>query len=106
MPAVEVTGVGDVEVTHEFAEVAERSFRQKMEVVVHEDISMQFDAIDVQGLKEDAKEGPAVVVILKNVSPFVSAAGNVVYRSRILYSQRSGHGFFYGKKRYLSTIKI
>jgi len=49
---VEVTGVGNIEVTHEFAEVAERSLHQKVEMVVHEDIGMQFDGIYVQGLEE------------------------------------------------------
>jgi hypothetical protein len=39
--AVKVTGVGDIEVTHEFAEVAERGLHQEVEMIVHENIGVE-----------------------------------------------------------------
>jgi len=106
MPAVEKSGIGDVEVAHEFAEVAERGLHQKMEMVVHENIGVEFYGIDVQGLEEDAEKRFPVFFTLKDVFSFISPARYVVHRARILDTQWPGHSSFYNKSSVVSTIKI
>jgi len=92
--------------THEFAKVSERGLHQEMEVVVHEDIGVELDGIDVQGQGDHVKEFFSILIIHKNVSPLISPARYVIYRARKLDSQWSGHGFFYCNSLALSTIKI
>ena len=61
-------------------------------MVVHEDIGVEEDRIDVQGLGEDVQKCLAVVIIPEDVSSLVSAARHMVHRAWILDAQRSGHG--------------
>jgi len=42
VPAIEIAGVGDVEVAHEFGEIGYLSFHQQMEMVGHKDIGVEF----------------------------------------------------------------
>lgn len=41
MAAVKGAGVGDIEVAHKFAQVAERGFHQEMEMVAHKNIDVK-----------------------------------------------------------------
>lgn len=104
--AVEVASVSDIKMAHEFAEVAERCLHQQVEMIVHENICVEFDAIDVQGLEEDAKELCSVLIIQEDVSTFVPSAGYVIDRSGILDTQWSGHDLLYDKFFFLSIMKI
>jgi len=45
---IKEAGIGDIEVTHEFGEIAKRSFHQQMEMVRHQDIGMELDRVDVE----------------------------------------------------------
>lgn len=46
--AVEVGGVGDVEVSHEFGKVGLRGLHDQMKVVAHEDVGMKSDLVDLE----------------------------------------------------------
>jgi len=50
--AIKVTGVGDIEVAHKFAEVAERGLHKNVKMIVHENIGVELDGIDVKGQGE------------------------------------------------------
>lgn len=77
-----------------------------MEMVVHKDIGLEDDRVDVLGLEENAQKRTAVVIISEDISSLVSATRHMVYRARILNSQRSGHTLFYSGTLGLSTVKI
>jgi hypothetical protein len=42
---VEVPRIADIKVSHEFPEVSQGSFEQKMEMVTHEDITVKLNGI-------------------------------------------------------------
>jgi len=95
VPAIEGTGVGDVEMAHEFAEVAEWCLYQEMKVIAHQDVSMELDGIDVNGLGNEAQENPPVLIVFKDIPPLVATAGYVVNGAGILDAQWSSHTHFY-----------
>jgi len=84
VPTVEESGVGDVEMAHELAKIAERSFNQKVEVIVHEDIGMKFDGVDIEGLGKYAEKGLPVFIVKEDFSAFIPPARDVIHRARIL----------------------
>jgi hypothetical protein len=45
MAPVEVPRVADIKLPHEFTEVSQGSFEQKMEMVAHEDITVKLNGI-------------------------------------------------------------
>jgi hypothetical protein len=106
VPAVEVPGVTDIEMAHEFGKIPQWRFHQQMEMVVHEDIGVEYDRVDVQGLGENTQKCFAVVIIPEDVSSLISAARDMVHSAWILDAQLSGHIFFYRELLVLSTIKI
>jgi hypothetical protein len=88
---VVITGVGDIEVTHEFGEIAQGCLYQQMEVVGHDDIAAQLDAVDVEGLDEVFKKASSVGVVFKDVLLFVPSAGDVIHGTGILDAKRPSH---------------
>ena len=85
MPPVEVTGIGNVEVAHEFTEIPQGGLQKKVEVVVHKNVAKELDAVDVQRLDKDLQEAFSVGIVSEDVFPLVPSAGNVIYGTRILY---------------------
>jgi len=81
--AVEGVGVGDIEVSHEFAEVAKRGFHQKMEMIAHDDIGIKLDGIDIERRGENAKKFYPIPIILEDVLPFIFPARYVINCSGI-----------------------
>jgi hypothetical protein len=92
VPPVIVAGIGDVEVTHEFAKVALGCLDEQMEVVIHENVAVKLDTIYGKRLKEDLEEAFPVVVVSEDFAPFIATARNVIHRAVILNPQGSGHG--------------
>jgi hypothetical protein len=92
VPPVIVAGIGDVEVTHEFAEVALGCLYEQMEVVVHENIAVKFDAIYGERLQKYLEKAFPVVVVSEDFAPFIATACNVIHRAVILNPQGSCHG--------------
>ena len=43
MPSIVITGIGDVELAHEFGKVAVWGLYEQMKVVGHEDITVKLD---------------------------------------------------------------
>lgn len=105
--AVEVAGVGDVEVAHEFAQVAERGFNQKMEMVGHQDEAVKPDGIDFHGLRKGIEKILPVCVIFEDFFPFIPTAGDVIECAGVLYAEWAGHCMLYNMAGpILSTLKI
>ncbi len=89
--AIVVSNVDNIEVPHEFRKVAERGFHQEVEVVRHEDVAMQFDGVDIEGLVQHEKEAASICVIPKDVFLFIAAARDVVNSIGILYAEGARH---------------
>ena len=75
---VEIGGVGDVEVAHEFLQICLRRRDDKMEMVAHEDKGDEADLIDLKRPGKELKEFPSVGITPKDVLPSVPSAGDVV----------------------------
>ncbi len=43
VPPVEVSDIGNIEVAHEFGKISQWRFDQQMEVIVHQDVAVEFD---------------------------------------------------------------
>jgi len=91
MATVVIAGVGDIEVTNEFGEVAQGCLCQQMEVVGHEDIAAQLNVVDVEGLGEVFEEASPVGVVFIDGLLFVPPAGDVIDRTGILNAKRPSH---------------
>ena len=63
-----------------------------MKVIGHEDVTAEFDGVDIDGLVQDAKETLAVGIVLEDVLAIIAAAGDVVYSAFVLDAQGAGHG--------------
>ena len=92
MSTVEISYVGDIEMAHEFGQVPERGLDQKMEMVGHQNVAVEFDGIEVDGLIELLQETAAIRVIAVNILFFIAATGDVIYSVGVLDAKRSGHG--------------
>jgi hypothetical protein len=88
---IEGAGVGDVEVAHELGKVPQGRFDEQMKVVRHQHVAVQLDFVDRQGLGEKLEKSLSVRIVLKDVSLFISAAGDVVDGTGVLNPQGSGH---------------
>ena len=75
---VEVDGIGDAEVAHEFLKVCARGFDDEMKMVGHKDEGEQMDLIDFKGAGKKVEKLLSVVVSEKNMLPSVAPAGDVV----------------------------
>jgi len=50
VPPVKVTRVDNIEMAHEFGEIAEGSLGEQMKVVGHEDVAVKLDDVNMEGL--------------------------------------------------------
>jgi hypothetical protein len=91
---------------HELAQVAQRGFQEKMEVVGHEDVARKLDGVNMEGLAQDLKEALAVGVVLVDLFLFIAPAADVVDGTGILDAQRSSHVGLYHEQENVSTIEI
>ena len=101
-----ITGVGDVEVAHELAEVGQGGLKKQVEVVCHQDVAVKLDGVDVQGLAEDLEELFPVAVIAEDFSFFIAPASDVIDGVGILDTKRSGHAWLSHTRGKMSITKI
>ena len=92
MPSIVITGISDIELAHEFGKVPKRCFDQEVKMVVHKDIRVEFNSIDIQRLSEYLEKARSISVILEDYLPFVSATSDMVDCIRVLDSKRPSHG--------------
>jgi hypothetical protein len=88
---IEVSRIADVETPHEFTEVSKGSFNQKMKMVVHQDIAVEFYGINIHGLDKSLQKGFSIDVVPEDGLLFIATAGDVIYGIRILHPKRSCH---------------
>ena len=74
------------------ARLTRGGLEEKMKVVAHEQVAVELDGVDREGLAEELKETPAVGVVLIDVFLFIAPAGDVAEGAGILDAERSGHG--------------
>jgi hypothetical protein len=87
--SVVVAGIGNIEFAHEFGKVGKGCFYQKMKVIVHKDITIEFYSVNIERLDEKLEELPPVCIVLEDILPFVSATGDVVDSIWVLDSKGS-----------------
>ncbi|MFZ3090064.1 MAG: hypothetical protein WA240_05495 [Nitrospirota bacterium] len=79
--SIVVAGIGNIEFAHELGKVGERRFYQQVKVIVHEYVTMEFYSVNIKRLGEELEELTPICVVLKDVLPFVSAAGDVFLKT-------------------------
>ena len=89
---VEIGGVGDIEVAHQFLEIRLWRCDDKMEMIAHEDKGKEPNPIDLNRPGKKLKEFPSVRITPKDVLPCVTPAGDVVACVMVLNTQRACHG--------------
>jgi hypothetical protein len=107
MAMIEVSRIADIKVTHEFAKVSQGSLHQKMEMIGHENIAVEFYRIDIQRMGQFLKELSSVTIVPKYCLLFIAPAGHMIHGIRILHPKRSRHTKPYSSfLALLSTMKI
>ena len=53
MATIIMRGVGDIEVAHEFAEIAQRGLGQDVPMIIHQHKTVQADAIGIYRMREN-----------------------------------------------------
>jgi hypothetical protein len=91
MPMIEVSRVANIKVTHEFAKVPQGSLHQKMEMIAHQNIAVEFYSIDIQRMGQFLKKLSPVAIVPKYCLLFVAPAGHMVHGIWILHPKRSRH---------------
>ena len=106
MAAVEIRGVGDIEMAHEFGKIAKGRLCQKMIMIGHQDKAVDDHMINIDRLRQYLQEPLPVDIIPENSLPLIAPVGDVINSPRILDSQWSRHVFFYVTTKEMSRIKI
>ena len=104
MAMIEVSRIADIKVTHEFAKVPQGSLHQKMEMIGHENIAVEFYRIDIQRMGQFLKELPPVAIVPKYCLLFIAPTGYMVHGIWILHPKRSRHTRLYST--FLSILSI
>jgi hypothetical protein len=99
MDAVEIEGIGYVEVAHEFLEIGQGGLDDEVEVVGHEDKGQHVHLVDLRGSGQKVQKRLSIGVISNNILSGITAAGYMVVCVLISDSQRSGHGGILEEKR-------
>jgi hypothetical protein len=89
--AIEINSVGSIESMHEDIEVALWGRKQEVEVVFHQDVSMNLNSISLHTASEQFEEFLSISPVEENRLSFVSPASHVVPSTRELYAQRASH---------------
>ena len=95
VPPVKVTRVDNIEMAHEFGEIAEGSLGEQMKVVGHQDVAVKLDSVNMKRLGKNLQKALSVTIIFEDVFLFISSAADMVNTARILNPERSGHVFSY-----------
>jgi hypothetical protein len=75
---VEVGRIGDVEVPHEFLEIAPGGLHQQVKVVVHQNVGKDLRLIDVSGAFQQIEKSQTVGIGEKDILSVIAATGNMV----------------------------
>jgi len=78
MRAIEVRGIGDVEVAHELLDVAPGRADEQMEMIAHKDKAQNVHLIDIGGPRQALQEGPCVVIRLDDLLTCIAPAGDMI----------------------------
>jgi hypothetical protein len=89
--AIEIDSVGSIEPMHEDIEVAPWGHKQEVEVVFHQDVSMNLNAVSLHTASEQFEEFLSISPVEENRLSFISPASHVVPGTRELYAQRASH---------------
>lgn len=89
--SIVIAGIGYIKLAHEFRKVSEGRFDQEVKMVYHEDIGVQLDGIDVQGLSEYLEKTSSISIVFEDCLPFIPTTGDVVDSVGVLDSKRPGH---------------
>ena len=91
VPAVEIHRLGGVESLHEFAEIGLTGRKHKVKMVIHEDVGVELDVVEMDGGFEGLQKSASVRVIPEDGVSSISPACHMIPCTRVFYSERSGH---------------
>jgi hypothetical protein len=88
---VEIGGIGDIEMAHEFAEIALRRLGQQMNMIGHQHKAVYPGRIGGSGFREYLEKFPAVGVIFENGFLLIATVSDMVHGAGKLDAKGSGH---------------
>ena len=86
VPSVVVGSIGYVEMTHELAKVPKRGFHQKMKMIFHQHIAVEFNLVSLGRLSKDFQKTISIFIIVENITFLIVPINNVVNSVWELYS--------------------
>jgi len=92
MTTVVIYRVGRIESLHQFTEIGLGGLDNEVKVVVHKDVTVERYLEGFQARVKNVEEGMPVGIILKDLFPFISPAGDVIKGTGVFYAKRSCHG--------------
>lgn len=78
--------IGNVEPPHKFTEIDKGCFQKQVEVIVHENVTIQNDVVCFRTIVQQFKEYVLIMVIFKDCLPLVASTGYMIQCAFVLYS--------------------
>jgi hypothetical protein len=82
--AVEITGVRDIQMSHELGKIATRCFEHQMKMIHHQHISVKTDTVCFQGALKMTEEGLIIGPIPIDRSLLIATAGHMIESAGII----------------------
>jgi len=76
--AIEGGCVANVKMPHEFRKIALRRLYHQMKMVVHHDVGVKSNSVDLKRSLELIEKNRAICVVAKNCFSFIATAGHVI----------------------------
>jgi len=90
--AIEVRGIRDVEVAHEFLEIGPRGLDQQMKMIGHQDVGQHLHLVDLGGADQELQKDRMVQILGVDLLTGIAPAGNMVIGVLELDAEGTGHG--------------
>ena len=91
MPLIESLRVESVQLSHADRQVAIRGFNENMVVIAHEAVSVTDPVVAFIDPIKSIKKVLAVLIVLENGFPLVTAAGEVINSAWVFYAEGAYH---------------
>jgi len=97
MLSVKKLGIDTVELSHAEGEVGIRCLDQKVVMIVHETVGMAEPVVLPDSRTEDGKELLPICIIHIDLSPRISAGGDMIDSTRVFNSEWTCHDNTYSR---------
>jgi phosphopantetheine adenylyltransferase len=97
MVSVKKLGIDTVDLSHAEGEIGIRCLDQQMVVVVHETVGMAEQVVLPDSRTKDGKELLPISIIHIDLSPRITAGGDMIDSTRVFNSERTCHDNTYSR---------